>query len=981
MAQRVDEQSAREQALRMAEHDERLAQRTRTFDGELTPPTEVESDERELWHCVEMLHRVWKADSAQEPDGSLADDRPLESIGRYELIRELGRGGGGIVFLARDPWLGREVALKIPHPEGLLSARARSRFLREARATASLHHCGIVEVFDVGEDGPLCYLATAFCSGPTLAQWLAVQVVPVEPRAAARFIAWIAGAADHAHRHGVLHRDLKPANVLLFPDVNEVRGLDGFQPRLTDFGLAKLCDETGSTTRRGAIVGTPAYMAPEQAGGSPDAIGPAADVYALGAMLYELLTGNPPHVGSNDWETLLLVRQEEPQRPRQLRAEVPRDLETICLTALAKQPERRYSSAGALAEDLARFLEGKPIAARRTTLLERVDKWIRREPVLAATALACGLLVTLLATGAVLAAIGFRQQRNHAVTLVARVEAAESATRSRLFEARVQHARAAVLSGRPGQSREAWESIRQAVAVRPVATLSVDDRKSIRTTAIEALARWDLVPYGPRLAHSESREYTGVAIESTGRRLAWFREGKLEIRGFESGEPVVPLEWSGPCKRAILRFAPDATRVAGLIQVGETEYRLAVWDTASGRLLGTWSTLNPRPPYSHNIDFLSDGRIARLTVESTIVLDRIESSETQPLHVDGGEAARATGLVAHPLRSRIVVWSEGDLSVLDCETPRRVVRLPIWTEVTSATWDRSGRMLAVSCADHVARVWDMETATEKATPRALRGHQAWVVGATFTPDGRTLATTSLDGTTRLWDIDSGTCLMTTEGTALRFADEGRTLCFGLLGHEVGRWHVSPARTLRTLTADRPYEALDIAVHPTRCLVASASYDGLRLWDPQLGVQIEHNTGRSLWTVQFSADGRWLESRGCEGVKRWPIFHDNSTSIVGAPELVELNEANNVTSGSGGEEVRNAAGLIVQDVPGENRVVVSRGDEALFELTVTPGYPKSAPRITADARWLIARGPDLTLQVWDLEALAEALRELGLAWYP
>lgn len=297
------------------------------------------------------------------------------TFGRFHLRRELGRGGFGIVYLADDPTLGRPVALKVPRVEALTDANLRSRFLREARAAATLDHPNLGVVHVAGEVGPVCYIASAYCPGPNLAQWLKLQQSLVTPRTAALVMATLADGIQHAHERGVLHRDLKPSNILM---TEEPGSEVGFRPRIVDFGLAKLVEADDQNTATGAIVGTPAYMAPEQAAGEMESVGPAADIYSLGAILYEMLTERPPFKGPTTLSTLDQVRQREPIAPSKLHAELPRDLEVICLKCLEKEPSERYPAAAVLRDDLRRFLNGDPIQAQPPSFWARLERWSRR---------------------------------------------------------------------------------------------------------------------------------------------------------------------------------------------------------------------------------------------------------------------------------------------------------------------------------------------------------------------------------------------------------------------------------------------------------------------------------------------------------------------------------------------------------------------------------------------------------------------------
>jgi tetratricopeptide (TPR) repeat protein len=318
-------------------------------------------------------------------------------VAGYEVLSELGQGGMGVVYLARQVQLDRLVALKM-----IRSTRADRedllRFRTEAEAVARLAHPNIVQIYEVGEHEGLPFFSLEYCPAGSLDRHLAGQ--PLPPARAARLIEVLARAVDHAHRHGVVHRDLKPANVLLSaacgfalaaPEEASAKPQAAI-PKITDFGLAKRLDGP-SQTRAGAIVGTPSYMAPEQAAGQNDRVGPATDVYALGAILYETLAGRPPFQAGSDLETLDQVRRLDPVSPRSLNPAMPRDLETICLTCLRKEPAKRYASAAQLADDLGRWLRSEPITARPVSPLERAARWAWRRPAAAALLLVSTLLV------------------------------------------------------------------------------------------------------------------------------------------------------------------------------------------------------------------------------------------------------------------------------------------------------------------------------------------------------------------------------------------------------------------------------------------------------------------------------------------------------------------------------------------------------------------------------------------------------------
>lgn len=334
-------------------------------------------------------------------------------FGKFRLLRLLGQGGFGLVFLAEDSALGRKVALKVPRLHQLAAPESSVQFLREARAAAALEHPHLAPIFEIGQAEGLTYLASAHCEGPTLAQWLKARNRGVPVREAAELVELLARATAYMHSQGVVHRDLKPSNVLLFPkhagQISLSAGAAGqtemsgpraeYVPKITDFGLARQGEQIAELTRTGMMAGTAAYMSPEQAWGSNNDVGPAADIYALGVILYELLTCRPPFHDENDLETLRRAKEEEPIAPRGIRTETPRDLETICLKCLEKSSARRYPGAGALADDLRRFLDGRPITARRVGTVERSIKSMRRRPLV--TVMAAITAITLAALAAI----------------------------------------------------------------------------------------------------------------------------------------------------------------------------------------------------------------------------------------------------------------------------------------------------------------------------------------------------------------------------------------------------------------------------------------------------------------------------------------------------------------------------------------------------------------------------------------------------
>src|SRR5436305_3321834 len=296
----------------------------------------------------------------------------LGELGDYELLEEIGRGGQGVVFRARQKSLNRTVALKVISLGQWASKAHLKRFRREAEAAASLDHPCIVPIYEVDERDGSCYFSMKFVEGGQLDEVARRQPMPI--RRAVELIAKVARTVHYAHEHGILHRDIKPGNILL-----DAKG----EPHLTDFGLARLVESESTVTHTLDVLGTPSYMAPEQAVGNNAAVSSVTDVYGIGAVLYQLLTGQPPFAGGATYETIKLLLDGEPKKPRLLNPKIDRDLSTICLKCLEKDPKRRYASALALAEDLERWLNYEPIRARRAGIFTRGRKWVRRNPSIA----------------------------------------------------------------------------------------------------------------------------------------------------------------------------------------------------------------------------------------------------------------------------------------------------------------------------------------------------------------------------------------------------------------------------------------------------------------------------------------------------------------------------------------------------------------------------------------------------------------------
>lgn len=394
-------------AQRLTEFQEHLISDSSPFESLDELSTAEDVGFRRLTRCLTALEMMRRFDepldtsTLMNDDALLDDSSPVEKqrIGRFTIERRLGSGGQGYVFRAFDPELDRQVALKLPRPDILLSPALRLRFLDEARFAARLRHPNLVTVYEVGEIGPLCFIASEYCEGCSLAEWLAKAKQPVDALTACRFVFRLADAVSAMHQSQIIHRDLKPSNVLL--QITSDRTIDNatlsdFDPKITDFGLARLFDSDSERTRTGALLGTPAYMSPEQARGERTMTGQGTDIHALGVLLYEVLTRISPFQGKSDADTLRRVLEHEFVPLRNLRPDIPHDLEAICHKCLEPSPKARYTTAADLKLDLLHFLDGLPTIARPLTPGQKMIRWCRRRPAmasLAAVTISAGLVI------------------------------------------------------------------------------------------------------------------------------------------------------------------------------------------------------------------------------------------------------------------------------------------------------------------------------------------------------------------------------------------------------------------------------------------------------------------------------------------------------------------------------------------------------------------------------------------------------------
>lgn len=810
----------------------------------------------------------------------------LRYFGDYELLEEIGRGGMGVVYRARQLSLNRPVAVKMLLHSRFTEAVFVKRFHLEAEAAAHLDHPNIVPIYEIGQHEGQHYFSMRLVEGRSLAVLNAECGVRNAEwvQRSAELVATMAWAVHYAHQHGILHRDLKPQNILL-----DVHG----QPHLTDFGLAKLLEQDTGLTVSEAVMGSPAFMAPEQAAGKAKHLTTAADVYGLGAVFYALATGKPPFAGETALETIRQVVEREPVRPRALNSAVDRDLELICLKCLSKEPSRRYGSAEALAEDLERRLRNEPITARPVSDAERIWLWCRRQPVRAGLSAAL-LVVALVGLGGILSQWQ-RAERERRNALTAKSQAEQNE-----YIASIALAQNLIDQRQFGRARRFLEATSTTVW------------RGWEWGWLERSCQEDLMQLScasqvgfPRFSRDGSLLAAGC-MDFTA--LVWdFRTGQLKhtLRGHE--------HWTIPGN-----FSPDGRRLV----TASYDKTAKIWDLVSGQCL---HTLRGHDAELYSAQFSSDGKTiatgcmdgkVRLWDAETGVLRRVVADYGKPIasmsySPDGRFLAFAGG--TWPLESR----SSNSVSILDLQTGVTRILAGHSGFITAVAFSPDGKRIGTAGFDGTARWAELETDRhlrvffDAGAPQALfgvsfspdgrlcaicgsekidanvriielatgretfrvRGHSQNVRGVAFSPDGHYLATASYDTTVKIWPAVRLPDYVSFEGhdqpvCALAESPDGKRLATGSLDQTAKVWDLDTGQLLKTLPVGLPVVSLAFSADGSR-LATVAGENAAKVWsllearDPMV---LRGHTG-TVMAVTFSPDGRWIATGSKDGTAR------------------------------------------------------------------------------------------------------------------
>lgn len=945
--------------------------------------------------------------SGQSDHPPATDNQRIRYFGDYVLIREMARGGMGVVYEARQQSLNRPVALKMILAGRLARPDEVARFHREAEAAAQLEHPGIVPIFEIGQHGDQHYFTMGLVTGPSLSARLMDR--PLEPQEAAALIREVALAVQYAHEKGVVHRDLKPSNILLSPsDKNHQTDLAYF-PRVTDFGLAKFSRHDQSLTETGQILGTPSYMPPEQAAGQIHDVGPAADIYSLGAVLYACLTGRPPFQSASALDTVRQVLERDPVSLRDLNAAIPLDLETICLKCLEKSIPRRYGTAKAVAEELQRYLDGRPIFARPVSRRERFGRWCRRNPVVAGLTAAVAFSLLL---GTVISTYFWWKERDRATS-----EA--DARHDEQFHKLVAQQQTRVAVGESQRAKAALIEQRRLTLVADAARLAEEQSaEELRHSLYLAdSARWSELAEHNQTA--ELQRLLARQIPATGKTdyrgfdwHYWQRQVQTELERLECPAPVERAAisadgtlmalgcsggrgylWDLRTQQVVLVFAMAGQHWTTLsfcqgdrvLLAADEQGQPKAWKLPDGQVLATGL---PRRGLSEADAAKRDSIMARVTPRWPAAFSKDGTKFFGPtsehfgmalwqLHDDlyRGLSTVSTGvyfnhnptvndgkLLLQKLRYQsipnhpLIIFHSDAASSLMPPVMGAVDRPEIWgAPIFGAAFSPDATTFACGSRDGVVFVLDVASQSVR---HQLAAHTGVVWTVAFSPDNRWLATGGEDGLVRIRSVSSGN----PSGQYAGHSGPVRTLCFlpestrVVSAGDDGDVHVWD------MAGHQP--ALRLRGHQGRIDALAVSRDGqelwsggsdrtLRRWSANAGpTTLSLSTEEPVTEVALAAETNLMATVGMTSAQEWTgitLWNEHTGQVVGTVAADYPTVNCSVAASNDGRLVAAADVMGVRIYDAQSRSLVAQWEGGIREEQQLPQQPgavtKPAPAVT------------------------------------
>jgi serine/threonine protein kinase/WD40 repeat protein len=967
--------------------------------------------------CADCIIKVTLADLVgKNPDSprseipTLPRSRAQRFFGDYELLEEIASGGMGVVYRARQISLNRIVALKMIR-SGLLAGDPQiKRFHAEAEAAASLDHPNIVPIYEVGEQQGQPYFAMKLIEGGSLAQRLsrgsasadldqskgfftsrlgreddemgrAGSPYLLHPSSLARLLATVARAVHYAHQRGILHRDLKPGNILL--DAQS-------EPHITDFGLAKRVESSMELTLSGAVLGTPSYMSPEAAAGQSKQITTASDVYSLGAILYELLTGHPPFQAATPLATMRQVMDEEPKPPSTINLRAERDLETICLKCLEKNPQHRYSSAAALADDLERFLGHEPIRARPSTTFERGIKWMKRHP---ARAAALGL--------ASLALMAFL------VTVLL--------YNSRLQQKSVQMAET-ILRQDWQRAEELFATHKASEGLALLGRMLRDqpDNRAVAERILSALARQDFaLRAGPPMRTEADAGFYLAAFSHDGERIITGDQGGLQLWDARTSQPLTPAPTNQPLVgNQNYRLSPDGRSAAAFRTKAPLPQILYLWDVPQGRVVAQWDFDQAIQSANFSVDGLS---LSVVTSNGKQVLDTRVGRALTNGEPDNSPASLRTAAYLG-IGSKWECQDQTQRLSLSNIVTHRVLAETIQHQrgISDFKLSPDDRRIVTGSADRTAQVWDLHLSLyAPATLPHGREHTAPRFTAEgggavrFSPDGSSVLTLTTDEGVKLWDARSGklrfelhhgskTWDANFDPTGSRIITAGNDFCARVWDATKGQEILPPLRHEHAEYRKGYEDVFDARFSPDGSrIITSGDDQTVRIWDATshrlVGGPLDHESG--VHYSIMSRDGKRLLTAAARAAYLWDtrtqrqlavltraewisdaeFSPDSRLIIIGSGTTAYLFDAENGKS-RGTPIPHQGSILSVHFSPDGRYLVTSAGGGVVRVWEARTGLPVSAimehssavdsTQFSPDGQRLVAACVNGTTRVWD-----------------